>query len=80
MSNSNEPWTDPWWVIAGGVGAALIIAATLWGLSYLLPALSAAAGYVAAGAIHGTVSGAVAGWFGHGLGRGRRSVSESGCA
>jgi hypothetical protein len=64
MSNSAEPWTDPWWVLAVGVALALIIAGALWGLSYLLPALSAAAGYLAAGAIHGTVSGAVAGWVG----------------
>jgi hypothetical protein len=63
MNGSDERWNNPFWLLAGLVGLGFVIAGVLWGLSYLLPSLGAAFGYLAAGAIHGAVSGAVAGWF-----------------
>jgi hypothetical protein len=63
MNRSDDWWTNPPWILAAGAAVALIVASILWGLSYFLPALAAAFGYLAAGVIHGAVSGAVAGWF-----------------
>ena len=63
MNSSDEPWTNPLWLLAAGAAVALIIAGALWGLSYFLPSLGAAAGYLAAGAIHATLTDAVAAWF-----------------
>lgn len=63
MNGSNDWWTKPSWILAAGTAVALGGAGLLWGLSYLVPAIGAAAGYLAAGAIHGVVSGAIAGWF-----------------
>jgi hypothetical protein len=64
MDTFDKASRDPWLVVAWGFAIALGVAGALWGLSYLVPALGAAFGYLAAGAVHGTVEGAMAGWFG----------------
>src|SRR5438046_9679661 len=61
MNSSDRPWINPLGVLAAGAAGGLTVFAALWGLSYLLPSLGAAAGYLAAGAIHGAVSGAMVG-------------------
>jgi hypothetical protein len=56
---NGEFWTKPSWLIAAG----LAIAATCWGLRYLVPAVGEGLGYLAAGAFYGVTLGGVGGWL-----------------
>lgn len=67
--NLKEWLEDPFRMLAGALGLAVVVAGVGWAISQILraigqilPALGTGLGNVLAGAIHGTVSGVVVGW------------------